>query len=110
MTDELAVLKLVTARLEAAGIAYMITGSIAAGYYAEPRMTRDVDLVVELEPDDVAVVANLFTPEILVDAEVTSGGCSAPCLAWTRRTLSDGPTSWASRTCSARRGKEARQA
>lgn len=69
VTDELAVLKLVTARLEAAGIAYMITGSIAAGYYAEPRMTRDVDLVVELEPDDVAVVANLFTPEFLVDAE-----------------------------------------
>jgi hypothetical protein len=69
MTDDLAVLKLVTARLEGAGIAYMLTGSIAAGYYAEPRMTRDVDLVVELEADDAARVANLFEPEFLVDAD-----------------------------------------
>jgi hypothetical protein len=72
MTDDLAILKLVTARLEAAGIAYMLTGSIAAGYYAEPRMTRDVDLVVELEADDGARVAALFEPEFLVDAEVVA--------------------------------------
>ncbi len=26
------------------------TGSIAAGYYAQPRMTRDIDLVVGLRP------------------------------------------------------------
>jgi hypothetical protein len=50
MTDQLDVLALVAARLDAAGIAYMVTGSIAAGYYGQPRMTRDVDLVVELQP------------------------------------------------------------
>ncbi len=48
MLDEFAVLTIVTTRLESAGIAYMITGSVAVSLYAEPRMTRDVDLVVEL--------------------------------------------------------------
>lgn len=52
MRDELSVLKLVTARLDAAGLAYMVTGSVALSLYAEPRMTRDVDLVVELQPAD----------------------------------------------------------
>ena len=47
MTDQFSILKLVTERLDALGIAYMLTGSIAAGYYAQPRMTRDIDLVVE---------------------------------------------------------------
>ena len=48
MTAELEVLGIVAERLESAGIAYMVTGSIAMNYYAVPRMTRDIDLVVEL--------------------------------------------------------------
>ena len=48
MSEELAVLKLVSERLKSAGIPYMITGSIASNFYAVPRMTRDVDLVIEL--------------------------------------------------------------
>jgi hypothetical protein len=70
MTDQLSILKLVTARLDAAGIAYMLTGSIAAGYYAQPRMTRDIDLVVEVAPADAERIAEAFTPEFLCDAEV----------------------------------------
>jgi len=58
--DQLSVLKLATARLDAAGIAYMITGSIAAGHYAQPRFTRDIALVVELQPDDAERLAALF--------------------------------------------------
>ena len=46
MTEELEVLSIVTRRLDSAGIGYMVTGSMAASYYAVPRMTRDVDLVV----------------------------------------------------------------
>ncbi|MES1255427.1 MAG: hypothetical protein ABUS56_07465 [Acidobacteriota bacterium] len=68
MTDEFDILKLVTERLDAAGIAHMLTGSVAAGYYAEPRMTRDVDLVVELDAAAAARVANLFAPDFLLDA------------------------------------------
>src|SRR5213593_3471422 len=48
--DQLSVLKLVTRRLDAARIPYMITGSIASGHYGHPRMTRDIDIVVHMKP------------------------------------------------------------
>jgi hypothetical protein len=41
-------IELFTARLEALGLRYMVTGSVASMIYGEPRMTLDVDLVVEL--------------------------------------------------------------
>ncbi len=69
MLDELAVLKLVTARLDAAGIPYMLTGSLASGHYGEPRMTRDIDLVVELEPADATRLVALFAAEFDVDED-----------------------------------------
>jgi len=52
MSDEIEVLKLVAGKLDAAGLEYMVTGSLALSAYAVPRMTRDVDLVVALELDD----------------------------------------------------------
>jgi hypothetical protein len=69
VTDQLSVLKLVTARLDTAGIAYMITGSIAAGHYAQPRFTRDIDLVVELEPRDAGRITALFNDEFECDVD-----------------------------------------
>ncbi len=48
-TPELLALRDVCARLDGAGIAYMLTGSLAMSYYARPRMTRDIDLVIALE-------------------------------------------------------------
>src|SRR5438874_1191130 len=69
MSDEIAVMKLVANRLDAAGIGYMVTGSIAASVYAEPRFTRDVDIVVELAPDDSQRLAPLFADDFFVDAE-----------------------------------------
>lgn len=60
MLSELDVLKEVTARLEAGGMAYMLTGSVALNYYAEPRMTRDIDLVVALQSGDAARIRELF--------------------------------------------------
>jgi hypothetical protein len=46
MSDELQVLKLAT-RLDAAGIAYMVTGSMAMNDYVQPRMTRDVVATID---------------------------------------------------------------
>ena len=69
MSDQLSVLKLVTARLEVAHITHMITGSIAAGPYAQPRMTRDIDLVVELQQDDAARLVALFSDQFECDAD-----------------------------------------
>jgi len=60
VTEELDVLKLVAARLDAANFPYMLTGSMAANYYAVPRMTRDIDLVVELSVSDTDRLCALF--------------------------------------------------
>lgn len=37
-------------RLNALRLRYMVTGSVAAVLYGEPRLTHDVDIVLELEP------------------------------------------------------------
>jgi hypothetical protein len=39
------------AELDAAGVPYMVVGSIASSYHGEPRMTRDVDVVIDPSPD-----------------------------------------------------------
>jgi hypothetical protein len=39
--------------LESQGIVYLIVGSFASIAYGEPRMTRDIDIVVDLKPDQV---------------------------------------------------------
>lgn len=70
MSDELDVLKSVTAQLEGAGIPYMVTGSMAANFYAVPRMTRDIDLVVELSERDVDRVTRLFQQEYYIDRDM----------------------------------------
>ena len=70
MSDELDVLKSVTAQLEGAGIPYMVTGSMAANFYAVPRMTRDIDLVVELSERDVDRVNRLFQQEYYIDRDM----------------------------------------
>jgi hypothetical protein len=46
MTEELQTLSDIVTRLEEAGIDYMLTGPVALNSYAQPRMTRDIDLVV----------------------------------------------------------------
>lgn len=66
MSAELEVLQDAVSRLEGAAIAYMLTGSVALSYYAEPRMTRDIDLVVELADRDPAAVVALFAPEYYI--------------------------------------------
>jgi hypothetical protein len=34
----------------------MLTGSMAMNYYAQPRMTRDIDVVLALGPSDAGRV------------------------------------------------------
>jgi len=68
MTEtELDVLRNVSLRLESAGIAFMLTGSMAMNYYAQPRMTRDIDLVVQIATDQIDVFVALFEAEYYVD-------------------------------------------
>lgn len=53
MSEELEVLKDVAHRSDDLGIPYMLTGSFSANFYAVPRMTRHIDLVVELDAPHV---------------------------------------------------------
>lgn len=69
MNDEFDVLFEVTDRLEAAGIAYMVTGSIASAVYAVPRMTRDIDIVVQIGPADADAVIAAFKEDYYLDEE-----------------------------------------
>ncbi len=69
MSEELEVLKTVTRRLDEAQIAYMVTGSMALNYYAVPRMTRDIDVVVELGPDEADRVVRIFETDFYVDPD-----------------------------------------
>lgn len=69
MQNELDVLRDVSQRLESAGIAYMLTGSMAMNYYAQPRMTRDIDVVLELGLDEVGEIVRLFKSDYYVSPE-----------------------------------------
>lgn len=70
MSDELDVLKAVTADLEGAGIPYMVTGSMATNFYTVPRMTRDIDLVIELFERDVDRITRLFQQDYYIDRDM----------------------------------------
>jgi predicted nucleotidyltransferase len=67
MDGQLEFAKLVASRLDSARIPYMITGSMALAVYAVPRMTRDVDFVIECRPEDSERVAGLFEADCYVD-------------------------------------------
>jgi hypothetical protein len=69
MTTELDVLGIVGDRLTARGIPFMLTGSFAMAHYAAPRMTRSLDIVVALQPQDVPQVVAAFSADFYIDAD-----------------------------------------
>lgn len=48
-------------RLEGENISYMIVGSIASIIYGEPRLTRDMDIVIDVQPNHAPLFEKLFT-------------------------------------------------
>jgi hypothetical protein len=64
--NEIDIVRDISRRFEQAGVPYMLTGSVAMNYYAQPRMTRDIDVVIAISPDDVGRVAALFRPDYYV--------------------------------------------
>ena len=69
MFSELDILRDVTAKFDKSGIQYMLTGSLAMSYYAQPRMTRDIDLVLEISPNVVTDFENVFKSEYYVSID-----------------------------------------
>ena len=46
--------------LEGMDLTYMVVGSFASGSYGEPRLTRDIDIVIGLSSEDVARLCQAF--------------------------------------------------
>jgi hypothetical protein len=46
--------------LDQHNIPYMLSGSIAMGLYTVPRMTRDIDFIIHLEPKNLDLFVNSF--------------------------------------------------
>lgn len=76
MQNELDILRDITKRLSEGGIEYMLTGSLAMNYYAHPRMTRDIDLVVALGPKDADMLVALFEDDYYVPRNAVSRAIS----------------------------------
>ena len=68
MLNELNILKKVIKKLNKNKIPYMITGSVAMSYYSQPRMTRDIDIVIEIS--DIEKFYNLFKDDYYIDIEM----------------------------------------
>lgn len=50
-------------RLNRAGFLYMVTGSVACTIYGEPRLTHDVDLILQLNSKNVEKIPKTFPLE-----------------------------------------------
>ena len=57
----------IAGRLASAGIHYMLTGSMAMAVYATPRMTRDIDMVVDIDRGYLDTLVRLFERDCYID-------------------------------------------
>jgi len=62
----LELLKQICSELDRQGIFYMISGSLALNVYATPRMTRDIDIVIELAESDIDKFIEIFKSDFYV--------------------------------------------
>jgi hypothetical protein len=64
------VLDRITAALDQAGVAYMLSGSFASAYYGTPRSTQDIDLVIVATPAQLqAFVRGLPSDQYYADMD-----------------------------------------
>ena len=50
-------------RLNASGIPYMLTGSMASNFWGVPRTTHDLDFVIQLSQSSAPALVAAFTPD-----------------------------------------------
>jgi hypothetical protein len=60
---ELNLFLIFTSRLNGMAVRYMVTGAVAAIIYGEPRLTNDIDLVIELKAQDIGKIEKSFPPQ-----------------------------------------------
>ena len=54
---------LFTSKFNELGLRYMVSGSVAAIYYGEPRLTNDVDIIVFLRREEARKLPAAFPAE-----------------------------------------------
>ncbi len=64
------VTRMVTAALDAAGVGYLVGGSVASALYGEARSTRDIDLVAAMLPHHVEPFLAALGTAFYADAAV----------------------------------------
>ena len=62
-------LRIISDRLRAADVPFMLTGSFALGYYGKPRMTRDLDFVVALMERHSDALVSAFSTDFYIDED-----------------------------------------
>lgn len=70
LPTEIAVFKSVATRLDKSRIPYMLSGSVAGNFYGHPRMTRDIDIVIEIGEERVTRLLELFRDDFYIDADM----------------------------------------
>ncbi len=71
--SEQSLLKRVVEVLDAAGVGYLLSGSLASSLQGEPRATHDIDLVVDIHPADVGrLVGALAGPNVYLDEQAVA--------------------------------------
>lgn len=58
--------------LDSAGIDHMVTGSFASTFHGEPRMTRDIDIVIDPDETSIVVFAEQFDPASFYMSDATA--------------------------------------
>ena len=67
--NEIDIVRDISRQFEQAHIPYRLTGSMAMNYYAQPRMTRDIGVVIAITPDDVDRVLALFGTDYYINEQ-----------------------------------------
>jgi len=65
-------LKRITEALESNGINYMLSGSVAMNSYTVPRMTLDIDIVIELDEENLSLFLSLFDDRYYINHDTAT--------------------------------------
>jgi hypothetical protein len=65
-------------RLEAAGIDYMLVGSMAGNYWGVPRSTHDIDFVIEYDAAEVEAIVAAFQDDFFIQEVSVKLGLRPP--------------------------------
>ena len=66
MKNEIDIIRDISSMFDKLEIPYMLTGSIAMNYYATPRMTRDIDVVVEIGRENIEALVSTFSTDYYI--------------------------------------------